>query len=186
MLNDITLMNGTDNMIWTMLTSSAEVTLASQTVTPGSWQAKMTTVSAGMLCLTSSDTKGPIGLLTKMLLAQSVTWYSTKRNLIWRKLVTPHKAILYRLLPVEAPISETEYSLLPTPMYKDGESYYVLTMEQSLKRASRQYHWGHKAMLFYNLKKGFLNPRFSLWLMGYPTTYLDLEPQATQSMLPFQ
>ena len=185
MLNDITLMNGTDNMRWTMLTSYAEVTLASQTVNPGSGLAKMTTVSAGMLCLTSSNTKGPLGLLTKMLLAQSVTWSSTKRNLIWKKLVTPRKASLFRLLPVVPNIPGIEFSLLPTPMFKDGESYYVLTMEQSLKRVDRQYHWGHKAMLFYGLKKAYLNPHFSLWMMGYPITYLDLEPRAIQSTLQF-
>lgn len=186
MLEDIILTNTTSNMGLSMLTSFAEVTHASRVVLPGTDRAKMITVSAGLLCLASSSQTDRIGLLTKMLLAQSVTWYSTKRLLIWKKSVTPANRTLYQLLPVMPTINVTEYSLLPTPMFKDGESYYVLTREQALKRVHRQLHWGHKAILFYGLKKAWANPHFSLWLMGYPTKYLDLEPLAIQSTLLFQ
>lgn len=187
MLNDTTLMNILGNTNWSMLTSFSEVILASRTAIPDSDLAKKMTVSAGLLCLNLSNTKGPLGLLTKMLLAQSVTWSSTKKLLIWKKSVTPAKRILFQLLPLEPAIGGSEFSLLPTPMYKDGESYYVLTMEATLKRGRQQnMHWGHRAILFYNLKKAFLNPHFSLWMMGYPITYLDLEPAATQSFLQFQ
>jgi len=179
-------MNGTNNTSLSMLTSFAEVTLASRTALPGSNLARQMTVSAGLISLASQSQYGLLGLLTKMLLAQSVTWYSTKRLLIWKVSATPARRTIYQLQPLVATTPGEEYSLLPTPMYKDGESYYILTMEQSLKRAGRQFHWGHQAMLFYNLKKGMANPRFSLWLMGYPTTFLDLEPLATQSFLPFQ
>lgn len=186
MLNDTTLTNTTHNTGLSLLTSSAEVIHASRTVMPGSERASAITASAGLLCLASSKQTGPLGLLTKMLLAQSVTWYSTKRLLIWKKSATPANRTLYRLLPVEPSIEGIEFSLLPTPMYKDGESYYVLTLEASSKRVFKTTHWGHKAILFYNLKKAWLNPHFSLWMMGYPITYLDLEPQAIQSTLAFQ
>jgi hypothetical protein len=83
-------------------------------------------------------------------------------------------------------ISGKGFGLLPTPMYKDGESYYILTLAQSSKRVGRNIHWAHKAMLLNGLQKGMANPRFSLFLMGYPTTLLDLEPQATQLSMLFR
>jgi len=158
---------------------------ASHPVHPGSERAKQMTVTAGRKCLEEFQSSGPIGLLTKMLLDQSVTWYSTKRLLIWKASVTPAKRSIYQLLPLTPTIQGKEFGLLPTPMYKDGESYYILTLDQSFKRVDKSIHWGHKAMLFYGLKKAKVNPQFSLFLMGYPTTLLNLERSETQLCMSF-
>ncbi len=186
MQNDTLPMTQSENTTSNGSTSFAAVTPANPAVMPGSEEARQMTVTAGRKCLESAMKCGPIGLLTKMLLGQSVTWCSTKRYLIWKASVTPANRIIYQLSPLVPSTKEKEYSLLPTPMYKDGESYYILTLNQSLKRIGKQLHWGHRAMLFYNLNKGMANPHFSLFLMGYPITYLDLEPQGNQLLLPFQ
>lgn len=166
--------------------SLREVIRANPTATPGCEKAKQITVTAGLKCLEESENSGPIGLLTKMLLGQSATWSSTKRFLIWSQSATPAGRTLYRLSPVEPITGEIEYGLLPTPMYKDGYSWYILTRTSSLKRVHKQFHWGHKAILFYNLKKGRANPRFSLYLMGYPTKLLDLDSWVTQLSIKFR
>ena len=168
------------------LTLSVAAILASPTVLPGSDLARLITVTAGRNVLESSENSGPLGLLTKMLLDQSVTWCSTKRFLIWKVSATPAGRTIFQLSPL-APITKgSAFSLLPTPMFKDGDSHYILTRQSSLNRVGKQLHWGHKAMLFYNLKKGKVNPRFSLFLMGYPTTFLDLAPSETQLRLQYQ
>lgn len=167
-------------------TSLPEAIHASPPVHPDSDEAKQITVTAGRKCLEGYQNLGPIGLLTKMLLDQSVTWYSTKRLLTWKVSATPARRSIFQLLPSMQIIPGKEFGLLPTPMYKDGESYYILTLDQSLKRERKNIHWGHKGMLFYGLKKGKANPLFSLYLMGYPTTLLDLEPQETQLSMLFQ
>ena len=42
---------------------------------------------------------------------------------------------------------------------------------------------GNSFLQFYNLKRGFINPRFSLFLMGFPIQWLDLEELGTQLSL---
>jgi len=163
-----------------------EVIHANHLVHPASDAAKLMTVTAGRKCLEECQSLGPIGLLTKMLLDQSVTWYSTKRLLIWKVSATPARRSIFQLSPLMPTIHAKEFGLLPTPMFKDGESYYILTLDQSLKRERKNIHWGHKAIVFYGLNKAKCNPRFSLFLMGYPTTLLDLEPQEIQLSMSFQ
>jgi hypothetical protein len=163
-----------------------EETLVNRTVFPGSEEAKQMTVTAGLRCTESLTNLDPIGLLTKMLMEQSLTWYSTKRLLIWKQSVTPAGHLYYQLSALVPAISEIECSLLPTPMFTDGKGHYVVTKEYSLKRLEKQIHWVHKATLFYNLNKAWANPRFSLWMMGYPIEFLDLEQPATQLSLKFQ
>lgn len=70
-------------------------------------------------------------------------------------------------------------------MRTDGPNHYVTTWITSKKNIGKQNHWVHPATLFYNFKKAYANPRFSLWLMGYPTTFLDLKLRGTQLSLKF-
>lgn len=79
-------------------------------------------------------------------------------------------------------IRGSAFIYLPTPMFKDGEGYYISSKESSLKRIGKSIHWVHNAILFYNLKKGIANPLFSEWLMGLPENWThvkDLERSET-------
>lgn len=76
------------------------------------------------------------------------------------------------------------FTFLPTPMFKDGEGYYISSKEASLKRINKQIHWIHHGILFYNLNKGIANPVFSEFLMGLPKNWTlvnDLEDVEMQS-----
>jgi hypothetical protein len=174
---------GKHNLEWVHIITGGD---PCQALIPGSEKACQMTVIAGQLCLKEYQKSGPIGLLTKMLLEQSVTWYSTKRLLIWKVSATPAKRLIFQLSALEPSTKGKEYSLLPTPMKRDAESYYVVSRQASLNRVNRQLHWVHNAILSSNLNKAWANPQFSLWLMGYPINYLDLPQLATQSKLKFQ
>ena len=80
-------------------------------------------------------------------------------------------------------ITEKDFTSLPTPMYKDGEGYYITSKEASLKRIVKQIHWIHNAVLFYNLNKGLANPQFSEWMMGLPKDWTQLKDSEDAEML---
>lgn len=87
---------------------------ASLLVLPGTEQAKKMTVTSGQKLLDSYVKSGPVGSLAKMLLGTSL-WGSTTCLLNWRASVTPHKRLLFRLVPSVPRIEEIESSLWPTP-----------------------------------------------------------------------
>ena len=78
---------------------------------------------------------------------------------------------------------EKDFTSLPTPMYKDGEGYYITSNEASLKRIHKQIHWIHSAVLFYDLPKCLANPRFSEWMMGLPKDWTQLKDSEVVEML---
>lgn len=91
---------------------------------------------------------------------------------------------VFRLLPAEPHIYGAGYGLLPTPVKRDGLSFYVVTQEVALKRiqalkrgtAGTQIHWMQFSVVYHNLKKGWANPRFSEMMMGWPIGWTDLQP----------
>ena len=72
--------------------------------------------------------------------------------------------------------------LLPTPLARDGKSFYVVTKETALrimrKRPLHQLHWMQFGVVYHGLKKGWANPRFSELMMGWPIGWSDLRPLA--------
>jgi len=72
--------------------------------------------------------------------------------------------------------------LLPTPVARDGKSFYVGTFKTALRvmrrtgSVGRQLHWMQYGIVFHGLKKGWANPRFSELMMGWPIGWSDLQP----------
>lgn len=71
--------------------------------------------------------------------------------------------------------------LLPTPVVRDGKSFYVATKKTALRvmrrtgSVGRQLHWMQYGIVFHGLKKGWANPRFSELMMGWPIGWTDLQ-----------
>lgn len=95
------------------LTLFAEDTLVSRSHLPGDEKAREMTATSGQLCLSSSKSTGPLGLLEKTLLATS-QWASTTCFLTWGVKTTPAGRLLFQLAPLVPRTGETEFGLWPT------------------------------------------------------------------------
>ena len=86
----------------------------------------------------------------------------------------------YRLPVLDLSTNGNGCGLLPTPLARDGKSFYVVTMETALrvmrKKPLRQLHWMQFGVVYHDLKKGWANPRFSELMMGFPIGWTDLRP----------
>lgn len=114
-------------------------------------------------------------------------WYSTRFKLTWRLKGTKYSRMYFRLSESEEIKSGTGFGLLPTAAAWDGKMYKV-TWEAAQKRhltgsgegrklnggIKKQMGWIHKAILFYGFKKCSANPRFSMWMMGFPLNWTEL------------
>ena len=88
---------------------------ASHSVLPGSDEARRMTVISGLKCLELYPKSGPLLSLVKTLLGSS-TWRSTRCYLTWKVSATPHKRLLFRLVPSMPRTGETGARLwLSTP-----------------------------------------------------------------------
>jgi len=89
---------------------------------------------------------------------------------------------VYPLEPLDSSTNGDGCGLLPTPVARDGKSFYVVTYQTALRimnrsgSKSRQLHWSQFGTVFHNLKKGWANPRFSEAMMGWPIGFTDLRP----------
>lgn len=86
----------------------------------------------------------------------------------------------YRLAPLDSTTNGDGCGLLPTPVARDGKSFYVATRRTALrvmrKKPLRQLHWSQYGTVYHDLKKGWANPRFSELMMGWPIGWTDLRP----------
>ena len=71
---------------------------ASPFLSPGSAEARRTTVTSGRKCLGLYKKSGPLGSLVRTLLVSSA-WRSTRCFLTWKVSATPAKRLLFRLVP---------------------------------------------------------------------------------------
>lgn len=81
-------------------------------------------------------------------------------------------------------MAESVSGLWPTPNKNDGRGFYRLSHRSAKLRSSagtkRQLHWMHRAVLMQDQSGDWTaNPSLSLELMGFPTSWLDLEPAET-------
>lgn len=104
-------MNGQD---YTQLTLFPADSLASPFLSPGSAEARRTTVTSGRKCLELYKSSGPLGSLVRTLLASSA-WRSTRCLLTWKVSATPARRSLYRLVPSTPRTGETGARLWATP-----------------------------------------------------------------------
>jgi hypothetical protein len=86
----------------------------------------------------------------------------------------------YRLPLLDSTTNGDGCGLLPTPVARDGRSFYVCTRETALrvmrKKPLRQLHWSQFGVVYHGLRKGWANPQFSELMMGWPTGWSDLRP----------
>lgn len=86
---------------------------ASPFLSPGSEEARRTTVTSGLKCCALSRSSGPLGSLVRTLLVSSA-WRSTRCLLTWKVSATPARRLLYRLVPSMPLTGGTDVRLWPT------------------------------------------------------------------------
>jgi len=95
----------------------------------------------------------------------------------WLRSVMMQSGRLYRLPNLGRFIAGKGSISVPTPTVRDGESFYIATLEGALRiKATRkgQLHWIHTVLMWENLPKGRANPRFSEWMMNIPIGWTQL------------
>ncbi len=174
--------------------------LASLTPMQAQERAKMMNVTSGRNSLEQSKKFDRLGYWEKTfaeLLIGTGDWFSMKCRLIWRLKGTKSRRLYFQLAVSELTTSEKGFGFVATPAAWDGKMYKV-TLEGANTRANtqrgpgraerggikKQMSWIHQAILFYGFKKCTANPRFSMWMMGYPLNWTEL-PFQNGSKNPF-
>ncbi len=105
---------------------------------------------------------------------------------IWPSAGMMLNGVSYRLGSWDSLMGEIVSGLWPTPSKNDGRGFYRISSASTRRRASgktkRQLHWLHRAILESGREGIFVaNPRFSMEIMGFPPSWVDLEPEETPS-----
>lgn len=173
---------------------------ASPSPKPDEGKERKTTAISGLKCFGLFENFGQLGSSVKMLrdsLVSAEVWYSNKCALTWKAKVTKFKRSLYQLSPSMRRTEGIGSGLLPTAqasdptqgsvMGKDDTFYETKTgMPRKVNRNGKDGSVGLPRLLQLlptastvtavgsgtGLK---LQPAFALWMMGYPTDWLDLE-----------
>ena len=103
-------MSGQDCEQLTLFPADSPVSLF---LSPGSAEARRTTVTSGLKCCALSRSSGPLGSLARTLLVSSA-WRSTRCLLTWKASATPARRLLYRLVPSMPRTGGTGVRLWPT------------------------------------------------------------------------
>ena len=96
------------------LTLFQEDSPASRSVQPGSAEARTMTATSGQQCAALLKKSGPLGSLARTCL-ESSKWRSTMCFLTWKLSATPHRRLLFRLVPSKPRTSGKDAPFLPTP-----------------------------------------------------------------------
>ena len=92
-----------------------------------------------------------------------------------------HSGLCYRLPPLALPTNANASSLLPTPTKSDGIASSFTTYRGAaacILSGKHQKRWFYYRIVYSNLKKGWVNPRFAEMMMGLPIGWSDLQPLA--------
>jgi len=111
---------------------------------------------------------------TNALLTLSKLWET------WPSWGTWDAGAAYQQPPLDWTTNGNGCGLLPTPVARDGQSFYVVTMHTALRvmrtKPHRQLHWCQFGTVFHDLNKGWANPQFSELLMDWPARWTALQP----------
>ena len=171
-------------------TSSQGDSLASHTAQQGNDLERKMTATSGQRCLEQFEKFNQPTSWQKMFMASLIgegDWYSMKCYLKWRMKATKSHRLYFQLVVLGLTTSEKGFGFVPTPAAWDGKMYKVtleaaqtrLHTQKGIGRQERgglkkQMSWIHHAILFYGFTKCTANPRFSMWLMGYPLNWTEL------------
>lgn len=182
-------MNGQDCEQLTLFPADSP---ASPFLSPGSDEARRTTVTSGRKCCALSRSSGPLGSLVRTLLASSA-WRSTRCLLTWKVSATPARRSLYRLVPSMPRTGGTGVRLWPTPTAQDAKNSTLPPSQRcrgSLPGEILRLWTTPKANAGTGASKspnrqgapdlqavcgGTLNPTWVEWLMGFPIGWTDLD-----------
>lgn len=142
-------------------------------------EAQKITATSGRRCEELLSRQDQLGWYLKTLLVTS-RWASTMCSLTWKASTTPRGRLLFRLVPSVPYTSGSGFGWWRTPTVgminqaRSRDPEYAAKLKakgQTVTLAAQvgALHGGQK-----------LNPEFALWLMGYPTGWLDTEQQETQ------
>lgn len=135
---------------------------------------RQTTATSARLCLSASLFTVHDGSSLKMLrdsLLGTTAWFSKQCALTWKKKVTKYNRSLYQLSPSVRHTGEIGSGLLPTTDANDGARGPTKVYDPKAKSQS-----GRTVVSAVGSGTGLkLQPAFALWMMGFPTDWLDLE-----------
>lgn len=106
----------------------------------------------------------------------------------WPKAGMMRSGKAYRAASLVQTISAREYGFLPTPRYTDGKGQYVATLRTARKRVGKSLagsfraHWIHVVLVLRQLNKGWANPLFSEYLMGFPRNWSRLDSEVSETV----
>jgi hypothetical protein len=155
-----------------------EDTHASHLASLAKGAAQKMTATSGRKCAELLAKQDPLGWYLKTLLG-SLRWASTKCSLTWKVSATPRGRLLFRLVQSEPYTSGSGFGWWRTPTVGMINQARSCDPEYAAKLAAKgqtvtlaaqvgALHGGQK-----------LNPDFPLWLMGYPTGWLDTAQPGT-------
>ncbi len=172
----------TKNLAQTIqLTSSPADSHASHLVPQDEEKERKMTVTSGLRCLESlknSDRAGSSVRTLAALLLGTKGWYSNKCMLTWKLRDTKSKRLLFQLSPSTRRTEEIESGL------SGGAQQIMLpTMRSSGRGGTKKGRDSVDSVIEMGARKGEagtktglkLQPAFALWMMGYPTDWLDLK-----------
>ncbi len=150
---------------------------------------KMTLETAGLVPFALLEKSGPRGFFWRTPQISFSTRENENANLISSESLRSWPAwgmwdamAVYPQAVLDSTTNGDGCGLLPTPLTRDGASFYVCTHQTALRimnksgSHSRQLHWSQLGTVFHDLKKGWANPRFSELMMGWPIGSTDLQP----------
>ena len=145
---------------------------------PGSTEARTTTVISGRKCLESYENSGPLGYLVRMCLESSI-WHSTRCFLIWKKQATPGKRSLFRLAVSMPRTNENGSQFWPTPSTGAALCGGTGSFKTLQRLAERGLITEEERRQLSQGNGGKTNPDFLEWLMGYELQFTKLIPTPT-------
>lgn len=170
-------------------TSSLRASRASHGLQAGKGRGSLTTATSGLIPFALLEKSGLHGFSWKTLqgcfnfLTSGSSHHTfNKLSATWPGWGTWDDGAAYPLPLLDSSTNGDGCGLLPTPLARDGKSFYVTTMETALRvmrrtgSSGRQLHWMQYGIVFHDLKKGWANPRFSESMMGWPIGWTDLKP----------
>ena len=160
------------------LTLFQEGSHVSHSPSPGSEQARTTTVISGLKCFELYGKYAQLGCLAKTCLESSI-WHSTRCFLTWKKQDTRGKHLLFRLVASTPRTKDTASLLWPTPSTGaalcggTGNFKTLIAMRDAgiiTEEERRQLSQGNG---------GKTHPGLLEWLMGYEQQFTQLIPTPT-------
>ena len=143
-------------------------------------KARQMTVTSGLKCSESYKSSGPLGCLVRTCLGSSI-WHSTRCSLTWKKSVTPHNRLLFRLAVSMPRTSENESPLWPTPSTGAALCAGTGNFKTLQRMAEKGLITEEERRQLSQGNGGKTNPGLLEWLMGYEQEFTKLMPTPVAS-----